>query len=585
MTKELVFDAQTTAPGIAIGAAYVFRPYSYELEKIAKTQTERSTELAQLENARLKVLHQIGFALKRNNASYGEKFGAIFESQLAFLDDTVLITEIEEEINNTGCAAAIAVNTVLSRKSEHFLNLENPFFRERAFDIIDLRQKWILALLGQGIDYQLNYPAIIVAENLSPSDTVNFNRNLLLGILTDQGGFTSHSAIFARGLHIPSMVNNTNLSRLIKNRDMLILDGDGHKLIIHPTEDTIAFYRKKKKQTPTLFIKDKNLPEATRTHDGERIQLKLNIEFAHEAGMVKQLSADGVGLFRTEALIFERDNIPDEHCQLSIYKKAVSNLNGLPCTIRTFDLGGDKMLKGATEYNEPNPFLGWRAIRFSLDNPAIFKTQVRAMLQASAHGPLNILIPLINNLDEIFHIKELINEVRQELRLGNRKTARHVPLGIMIETPAAAVTARTLMSHVDFVSIGSNDLTMYTLAVDRTNNRIAHLYNPFEPALLKMMEMIIQASQNTGIPVSVCGEFAADIRSIPLLLGMGMREFSVAPSNFYIVKKVIHSVTLDACNALYRDVSDIYHAKEIEKRCENFLNSSVPQLNQSKQGA
>ncbi len=579
MNKELVFETKVTAPGIAIGAAFVFKPYSYELEQIAKKTSESDREQNQLEKARLQVLQQLSHALKRNQLTHGDKFGAIFESQMAFLQDEILLDEIISEIEQKSCHAAIAVNEVLSRKSEHFLNLDNNFFRERAFDIIDLRQKWILALLGQGIDYQLSYPAIIVAENLSPSDTVNFNRNLLLGILTDQGGYTSHSAIFARGLNIPSMVNNTNLSQLIHNKDTLILDGENGRVIVHPTAETLARYKSRRKEYIRLsHINPAEWPQSTHTADGHRIHLLLNIEFAHEASRVKDFSADGVGLFRTEALLFERDNIPDEHCQFRIYKKTLKNLKGAPCTIRTFDLGGDKLLKGVTEYSEPNPFLGWRAIRFSLDNPVIFKTQLKAMLRASVFGPVKILIPMINTIDEILHVKELYNEVRQELRLNKVRMAENVELGIMIETPASAITAETLAAYVDFLSIGSNDLTQYTLAVDRTNNRIADRYNPFEPAVLKMIELIIKAAVKNQKPLSVCGEFAADPRAIPLLLGMGLKQFSVAPSNFYIVKKIIHSVNLTECGQLYRKAENIYRAEEIETLCEQFLQDKMPDL-------
>ncbi len=579
MNKELVFNTKVTAPGIAIGAAFVFKPYSYELEQIAKITTESSREQSQLEEARLKVLRQLSHALKRNQLAHGDKFGAIFESQMAFLQDEILLDEILNEIDQKSCHAAIAVNRVLSRKSEHFLNLDNNFFRERAFDIIDLRQKWILALLGQGIDYHLNYPAIIVAENLSPSDTVNFNRNLLLGILTDQGGYTSHSAIFARGLNIPSMVNNTNLSQLIHNKDTIILDGENGKVIVHPTAETLARYKSLRKEYISLSrINPAEWPQSTHTADGHRIRLLLNIEFAHEASRVGEFSADGVGLFRTEALLFERDNIPDEQCQFSIYKKTLKNLKGAPCTIRTFDLGGDKLLKGVTEYSEPNPFLGWRAIRFSLDNPVIFKTQLKAMLKASVFGHIKILIPMINTIDEILHVKELYNEVRQELRLNKVRMADDIELGIMIETPAAAITAEALAAYVDFLSIGSNDLTQYTLAVDRTNNRIADRYNPFEPAVLKMIDLTINAARKNEKPLSVCGEFAADPRAIPLLLGMGVKQFSVAPANFYIVKKIIHSVNLTECGQLYHQAKDSYRVEEIENLCEQFLQNKMPDL-------
>ncbi len=570
--KQLIFKGQITAPGIAIGRAFIFKPYAIDLAEISQKAHASLMEVELFHEARMQVMEQLEFAHKLSAASFSEEQQAIFESQAAFLEDQILLDEIIALIEAEAISAVQAVSRILSEKSDHFLNLDNPFFRDRAFDIIDLKQKLILALLGVGIDYQLNVPSIIVAENLSPADTVNFNRNFILGILTDQGGYSSHASILARGLQIPSIVNNNNLSHLLHNDELVIIDGFKGEIIVNPTADILKKYEHL--QTELKKNQDKLNSDVVidgLTTDGVRIGVWANIEFAYEAVDARQKGADGIGLFRTEVFFFERANLPSEECQFDFYKKTLENLEGKPCVIRTIDLGGDKLLKGVTETAEPNPFLGWRAIRFCLDKPKIFKTQLRAMLRASAFGDLKILLPMVNTVDEIQSVKKIISEVRDELKERGIACADHIDLGIMVETPAAAVMAPVLAQYVDFFSIGSNDLTQYVLAVDRTNNKVADRYNPFEPAVLKLLHCTIEAAVNNHIPVSICGEFGARPRAVPLLIGMGMHSLSVAPNNISTVRRIIQSVGYKECRELFNAVKEMHSAAEIEQKCEMFL--------------
>ena len=487
--------------------------------------------------------------------------------------------EIKTVREDGGNAAGYAVSNVLSKKSEHFINLENTYFRERAFDIIDLKQKLLLALFDIQVDYQLTHPSIVIAESLSPTDTVNFNRNLILGFLTDRGGQTSHSAILARGLRIPSVVNGKNLSEVISSDDLLIIDGFEGTIIVNPDDETRKKYLNLKfrhEQQDALLVASN--PKEAITADNVKIEVHANIEFLNEVNDVIENKADGVGLFRTETLFLEGKSIPGEEQQFRIYKQIATSLKKKSFVIRTIDLGGDKLLEGYNDESEQNPFLGWRAIRFCLDNPSIFKPQIRAIIKAAHYGDVRILLPMINSVSEILQVKELISEVRHELQTAGIDVPDVIKLGAMIETPAAAVMASTLAKYVDFLSIGSNDLTQYTLAVDRTNSKIAQSYCSFEPSVIRLMHCAVNAGIANNIPVSICGEFAGVPAALPILFGMGLRSLSVTPTSIPLIKKIIRSVNINSCIKLYDKIQMYHHASEIETECDQFIKNYIPEL-------
>ncbi|KAA3618487.1 MAG: phosphoenolpyruvate--protein phosphotransferase [Calditrichaeota bacterium] len=583
-TKQIIIRGLATAPGIAVGPAYIFKPFAINMAELDTVAASAKAECEHFKEARSKVLDQLNFASKQSFESYGDEFSEIFNSQIAFLNDTLLLEEIRTKIYESNQSAAYAVTTVLSQKSNHFINLENRYFRERAFDIIDLKQKLILALFGIKIDYQLTTPSIIISENLSPTDTVNFNRNLILGFLTDQGGQTSHSAILARGLKIPSVVNGKNLSKVIRNGDEIILDGFKGTIIINPESETRGKYlelKEKHNQQQAILVAD-NTKKAI-TKDNVEISLLANIELPHEVTEVSEFNAQGVGLYRTEALFMENNSTPSEDEQFKAYKKIVKSLGSDLFVIRTIDLGGDKLIEGLTTKSELNPFLGWRAIRFCLDNPQIFKPQLRAILRASAYGNIRILLPMVSSISEILQVKELINEARHELQTSGYKISPNVDLGVMIETPSAAIMASTVGKYVDFLSIGSNDLTQYTLAVDRTNSKVAHSYSSFDPAVIRLMQMATIAGIENNIPVSICGEFASVPSAVPVLLGMGLRSLSVTPHFIPRIKKIIRSVHINSCIKLYDKIQTLHLASEIEEVCNDFIQTNVPELSFSKE--
>ena len=577
--KEITLQGLATSPGIAIGSVFLFRSLKINVNELLLKIDDLEQEFQYLDRAIRKVTLQIERALRASRNQYGDQFTEIFESQKAFLEDPVLLQEIKEDIEKSKLSAAFVVSKILSEKTDYFIKMENTYFRERAYDIMDLKQKLIHALLGIDTDYNLSKPSIVVADILSPSDTVQFNRNFILGFLTDKGGKTSHAAIMARGLRIPSVVNGQNLSELIGPDSEIILDGFKGSIILNPEPDTISRYtdiKSEHEQFAAELLEEVGIPAVTT--DDTRVQVMANIEFVHETADVKTNNADGVGLFRTESIFIEKKVIPSEDEQYELYKNLAEQLDPKPVTIRTIDLGGDKFLDHYSAESEMNPFLGWRAIRFCLDQPDIFKAQLSAIYRASVHGEIHILIPMISSVEEVVQTKQIIEEVKQDLQKKDIPFKKDVPLGIMIETPSAAMMASIFTEYVDYFSIGTNDLTQYVLAIDRTNDKVSKSYTTFNPAVLAFIAKTIQAGNDSNKPVIICGEFAASPEAVPLLLGMGMRHFSMNPFSIANVKKIIRMLNIDDCEKLFNEVRDLHTAQEIEMRCQNFLKSNIKEL-------
>ena len=577
--KEIVIRGMGTSPGIAQGTVFVFRSFAINITELEMQAEDVEQEKRLFDRAIAKVKEQVKRAQTLSEAQYNDQFREIFESQIAFLDDKELILEIKEEIQNSNLSAVSAVFKILSVKSEHFIQLENTYFKERAYDVIDLKQKLIHALMGIDSDYQLNTPSIVVADLLTPSDTIHFNRNFILGFLSDKGGKTSHAAILSRGLKIPSVVNGSNLSQLLHNGDYIIIDGTSGTVIIHPTEETKEKYQRlQEKYAGFAGELQTYLAKPALTTDEQSIELLANIEFSHEISEVEKNKASGVGLFRTESMFIEKKGAPDEAYQFEHYKHMAERINPAPLVIRTIDLGGDKFLESYSAEDEMNPFLGWRAIRFCLDQPEIFKTQLRAILRASAFGNIKILIPMVSAVDEIIRSINFIDEIKEELSADGVAFDKAIQTGIMIETPAAAMSVALYTKYVDFFSIGTNDLTQYVLAIDRTNSRVSKSFNTFNPAVLEFIYKTIQTGLEHQKEVTLCGEFAALPEAIPLLLGMGLRSFSMNPVFIAKTKKIIRSLDIKECERLFNEVRKIDQAEVIEKKCLHFIESKVPDL-------
>ncbi len=523
--KEVRLEVLSVVPGLAMGPAYHFRKLSFEIDDLNYPIDSIEGEIERFQHACIKTANFLKKTKQLSSAIYDEQFLEIFESQIALLEDQIFLKEIENFIRENKNSAAFAVFTVFREKMDYFMGLDNEYFRERSMDIQDLKHKILHAIFGVGTEYQISIPSVIFAEYLSPSDTIHFNRNLILGFVTDTGGKTSHAAILARSLNLPYVINNQSLSKIVQTDDFVIIDAYSGQMIVNPTPKTIESYKvlKKKYIDIDLTLKEEaGLP--ARSLDGVEIDVLANVEFLNELPDVHSHGSNGIGLFRTEGIFLEKDGLPNEEEQYQIYKRVSEEMGEKPVILRSLDAGGDKVLKDIDQPEEQNPFLGWRAIRFCLDERDIFKTQLRAILRANISGNLKLLLPMVSCLREIKESKKILEEVKNELRRNGSEFREKIELGIMIEIPAAAIMSDIFAQEVDFLSFGTNDLTQYTLAVDRTNQKIARLFNDMHPAILRLMQMTINNAHNLNKEISICGELAANPTAIPVLIGLGLRK-------------------------------------------------------------
>jgi phosphotransferase system enzyme I (PtsI) len=574
--KEVVIDVVPIVPGFAMGPVYQFRKFSFNIEDFDYLIESVDGELERFRMACSKTITFLNRTKQLSHVIYEDEFLDIFESQIALLEDKIFLIEIENLIRDNKCSAALAVFTVLKEKMDYFLGLENEYFRERALDIQDLKHKLLHAIFGLGTEYQISIPSIVFADYLSPSDTVHFSRKLILGFATDSGGKTSHAAIIARSLHLPYIINNKNLSKIVQSDDFIIVDAHTGKLVINPTESTIDFYKDQKNKyldREIKLLKESKLP--TTTEDGIDVDVMANAEFLHEIDDIVNSGANGIGLFRTEGVFLEIDHLPDEEEQYQGYRRLSEELKGMPVVLRTLDAGGDKILKDLEQPEEQNPFLGWRAIRFCIDEPDIFKTQLRAILRANVNNNIKILIPMVSCLREIQETKKIIEDVKKDLTKEGKVFYPEIDIGIMIEIPAAAIMSDVFGKEVDFLSFGTNDLTQYTLAVDRTNQKIARLFNDMHPAVLRLMQTTIKNANFLEKEISICGELAGNPEAIPILLGLGLRKLSLSPYLIPKIKKIIRSLSISECEILVDKILTLPSAKEVVAEAKKFYNEKI----------
>jgi phosphotransferase system enzyme I (PtsI) len=574
--KEIILEVVSIVPGMAMGPAYHFRKFSFNIEDFDYIIESVEGEIERFRNACSKTITFLNRTKKLSNVIYEDQFLDIFESQIALLEDKIFLEEIEHHIRNKKSSAALAVFTVFREKMDYFMGLENEYFRERALDIQDLKHKLLHAIFGLGTEYQISIPSIVFAEYLSPSDTVHFNRNLILGFATDTGGKTSHAAIIARSLHLPYVINNRNLSKILQGDDFIIVDAYAGKMVINPTDRTIETYKEQKKKYLDIeinLLKESKLP--TKTLDGVHVDVMANAEFLHEIGDIMHSGANGIGLFRTEGVFLEKDRLPDEEEQYQAYRRLSEELNNMPVVLRTLDAGGDKIIKDLEQPEEQNPFLGWRAIRFCLDEQDVFKIQLRAILRANVNKNIKILIPMISCLNEIWETKKIIKEVKRNLTSEGIDFYPEIEIGIMIEIPAAAIMSDVYAKEVDFLSFGTNDLTQYTLAVDRTNQKIARLFNDMHPAILRLMQTTINNANNLDKNISICGELAGNPEAIAILLGLGLRTLSMSPYLIPRIKKIIRSLSISECENFVEKILKLTSAEEVIEQTQKFYTEKI----------
>ena len=542
---EKVLQGVPASGGIAIGPAYLYHRAGTNTSRRNLKNEEAASEILRYREAIAKTRDQIADIERKVKDELGEEHAAIFQAHQLVLEDPLFAQEIPEAIESRRLNAEFLLTEGLNKFKAILAGLEDPYFRERGGDVEDVGHRVLKNLTGGGKDplKELDREVILISEDLSPSDTVSLSPNFVKGFATDIGGRTSHVAIVARSLGLPAAVGLGDLTSQVQDGDMVIVDGNEGRVIVNPDAKTLKAFRKEKENYEAFYRSLEALRSLpARTPDGREVILAGNIEIPHEVDDVLAHGAQGIGLFRTEFLFLNRDNLPDEEEQFEFYREVARKIGKNHCIVRTLDLGGDKFLSQVTLHEERNPFLGLRAIRLCLKRPEMFRTQLRAILRASAFGPLKIMFPMISSVQELREAKRHLKECMEELKHEKKKFDAGVEVGAMVEIPSAAVIADLLITECDFLSIGTNDLIQYTLAVDRVNEAVAYLYDPLNPAVLRLIQKTIDACWKHKKWAGMCGEMAGDPKLVPLLLGMGLDEFSVSASVIPEIKKVIRQM-------------------------------------------
>ncbi|EHG8306743.1 phosphoenolpyruvate--protein phosphotransferase [Listeria monocytogenes] len=569
MAKELKGIA--ASDGIAIAKAYLLVEPDLSYEKTEVTDVE--SEVKRFESALEVSRTELSMIREKAAKDLGEDKAQIFDAHLLVLNDPELTGPIEESIKNSNTNAETALQETTDMFIGMFESMDNEYMRERAADIKDVRKRVLSHLLGVTIPNPalIDEEVVVVAADLTPSDTAQLNRNFVKGFVTDIGGRTSHSAIMARSLEIPAVVGTKEVTASVAKNDIVIIDGLEGNVIIHPTEEQIAHYEKIKSDFALQQAEwDKLKIEKTVSKDGVHVELAANIGTPNDLEGVISNGGEAVGLYRTEFLYMGRDNFPTEEEQFEAYKAVVSGMDGKSVVVRTLDIGGDKTLPYLELPEEMNPFLGFRAIRLCFANEELFRTQLRALLRASVYGNLKIMFPMIATVNEFRQARDILLDEKAKLKAAGTEVSDSIELGIMIEIPAAAVLADQFAKEVDFFSIGTNDLIQYTMAADRMNERVSYLYQPYNPSILRLVKMVIDASHKEGKWTGMCGEMAGDQTAVPLLLGLGLDEFSMSASSILKSRSLIKRLDQSEMVKLAEEALNKSTAEEVVELVEKY---------------
>lgn len=550
--------------GIAIARAFILEHPDYSVEK--RSITDVDAEIAKLEAALEKSEAELQAIKARTMQELGEKKAEIFESHLLILNDPELIDPVKSKISDEKVNAEFALEETAATFIQMFENMKSAYLQERAADMRDVTKRVLGHLLGLQVvnPAEISEEVIVLAEDLTPSDTAQLNRKYVLGFATNIGGRTSHSAIMARSLEIPAVVGTKEVLTQAKNGDLIIVDGlDGH-VLINPEDSVVEEYQSKQAAYAAQVAEWRKLrDEPTVTVDGVHVELAANIGTPNDVAGVLENGGEGVGLYRTEFLYMGRDKLPSEDVQYNAYKTVLEKMEGKPVVVRTLDIGGDKELPYLDLPKEMNPFLGFRAVRLCLDRQDIFRTQLRALLRASVHGNLRIMFPMIATLGEFREAKAILLEEKEKLVAEGTQVSDSIQLGIMVEIPSTAVLADQFAKEVDFFSIGTNDLIQYTMAADRMNERVSYLYQPYNPSILRLIKMVIDAAHREGRWVGMCGEMAGDATAIPLLLGLGLDEFSMSATSILPARSQLTKLSQADMKELAAKALDMQTAEQV----------------------
>ncbi|MFH1278672.1 MAG: phosphoenolpyruvate--protein phosphotransferase [Candidatus Eisenbacteria bacterium] len=562
------------SPGVAVGEVFILGADDPEVDEEALSPEEIEGE----EKRFLRALENTGDEIRKIRTRYrsviGEELVRVFDAQILILEDETVVQGTLDRIHKENRSAAAAFQAIISEAIVKMSRVENEYLRERVEDLKDVRRRVLHNLAGgrRRSFAHMEKNVIIVAEDLTPSETVQLPRSKVKGFATRHGGRTSHTAIMARSLQIPAVVGVEELLSAAKHRDRIIVDGSEGLVILHPDPGQLRLARNRQRRYREISrerIRLRELPSATR--DGTEIILRANVDVPEEVPLAVENRARGIGLFRTEFLYFRDVDIAREEAQTTIYRKILRRVSPEPVVFRTLDVGGDKVLDPLSEQIEPNPMLGWRGIRISLELRDLFRTQIRSLLRAAPAGRLAILFPMVTTLEEVLEAKRMVAEAREELRLDGVSVPPGIRIGAMIETPGAVHLAPHIAKEVDFLSVGTNDLIQYGLAVDRDNVKVAHLFDPFHPAILAMVRLVVDAGREAAVPVSICGEMAGETLCVLLLLGLGVRELSVHPYLIPDLKRVFSLLPIGDAEALAKEAMGMSSGIKVRERAEQFL--------------
>lgn len=573
------------SPGVAIGPALVLGAESFRIPQRFVSIDAVDTEIARFHAALEATRQEIGVSERLASERLGAQYAAIFAAHLMLAQDEKLVHEIESLIREKSFSPEFAVSRVLRQYAKRFQNLGDQYFADRAVDLFDLEKRLLRYLLGERREElgHLTTPVLLLAHNLTPSETAGLDKRYVLGFATEVGGHTSHTAILAGALELPAVVGIGKFLADISGGETIIIDGSHGSVIIDPDEDTLAKYRASEERFRSYSKRLEALRQLpSETEDGVAIKLCGNIEFPEEAVTAAQRGAEGIGLYRTEFLYLESQREPTEEDHYDAYREVLKAFPDQPVVIRTLDLGADKMPGPLrAEYPvEVNPALSVRSIRLSLQHLDLFRTQLRAILRAAVHGDLRIMFPLVSTLMEFRQAKMIVGDVIEDLEEQQVPFRKDVPIGMMVEVPAAAILAEEFAREVDFFSIGTNDLIQYTLAVDRGDPAVAPLYRAGDPSIIRLLKLVLNAARKHQIPVSVCGQMSSDPMFIPLLVGMGLRQISVTPHAIPELKEVIRNLTISKAERIAQRVETMDVARDVEAYLRGELNKISPDLSQ-----
>ncbi|MDP2939216.1 MAG: phosphoenolpyruvate--protein phosphotransferase [Candidatus Omnitrophota bacterium] len=581
--SEVILKGIPAASGVAFGPAYLLGKEDFIVPARPISENDIPLEIARFEEALIQTRREIIDIQKKIAQEMSSEHAQIFDAHLLVLEDRMLIEEVISRIKKEHLSVEYVFSEELKKYMNVFSNIEDEYLRERVSDINDVGKRILKSLLGKkksiGLD-ELTEQLIIVAHDLSPSDTASMHRQNVIAFATDVGSRTSHTAIMAKSLGIPAVVGLEEATFKVKNRDFLIVDGRLGLVIINPDEKTLENYRIE--QTKISILKDrfsniKDLP--AQTLDGRKVEIAANLELPEEIPSIISHGAAGIGLYRSEYFYMNRVDLPSEEEHYQAYKFVAEAIHPYSVIIRTLDLGGDKFLSQFEVPKDMHPFLGWRAIRFCLARPDIFKVQLRAILRASVHGKLKLMYPMISGIEELRQANAILNEAREELKREGIPFDDNLDVGVMIEVPSAAMTADLLAKEAAFFSIGTNDLIQYSLAIDRVNEKTAYLYEPAHPGVLRLIKAIIDAGHNQGIWVGMCGEMAGDVNLALLLLGLGLDEFSLPSLVVPQIKQLVRSVTFRQAKDIAYTALGLSTGKEVEEYSKLKLKELAPEIN------